>query len=123
MSDMMQGALPQGAPPPGARQDVKAKMSVFNPTDMAAKISKGDICPQQTVGEFLQRNFGVSPQDPVEKLFANIKGQAKNATMAGKMGMPSPRPGQGAPAPAPQAGPPMPQGQPIRSMDDLAQRI
>jgi hypothetical protein len=104
MSDMMQGAP---APQPG----VKDKMSVMNPTDLAAKVTKGDIRPQQTVGEFLQRNFGVSPQDPVEKLFANIKGQAQNATVAGKVGMPQ----------APQA-PPMPQQAP-RGMDDLVKRM
>ena len=122
MSDMMQGAP---APQPG--QDVKSKMSVFNPTDMAAKVSQGAIRPQQTVGEFLQRNFGVTPQDPVEKLFANIKGQAKNATVAGKMGAPTPRPGGPQPGPSRGGGMPpggqMPQQPPMRSMDDLAGRL
>jgi hypothetical protein len=107
MSDMMGGA-------PAPQQGVESKMSVFNPTDMASKVTKGDIRPQQTVGEFLQRNFGVTPQDPVEKLFANIKGQAKNATVAGKMGAPTPpAPGQ----------PQMPQRPPVRSLDDLTQRM
>ncbi len=120
MSDVMQ---------PG--QDVKSKMSVLNPTDMAQKLTSGDIRPQQTVGEFLQRNFGVTPQDPVEKLFANMKGQAQNATVGGKMGLPK-APGpqmpqlQGppqAPPQAPQGMPPRaPQGAP-RGMDDLMKRM
>jgi hypothetical protein len=102
MSDMMRpGAPPMGGPPQGG--GVQSKMSVFNPTDMAAKVSKGDIRPDQTVAEFMQRNFGVSPQDPVQKLMQNLKGQAQNATMAGKMGMPQGRP---QPSPAGQMGAP-----------------
>ncbi|KKL95330.1 hypothetical protein LCGC14_1855690 [marine sediment metagenome] len=120
MSDMMGPATGPTGPQPG--QDVRSKMSVLNPTDMASKLSSGDIRPQQTVGEFLQRNFGVTPQDPVEKLFANIKGQAQNATVPGKMGLPQgPR---GAPPPA--APPGMaPQGAPQapRGMDDLMKRM
>jgi len=116
MSDMMRGApAPQpgmGGPPGGGMQ---AKQSVFNPTDMAAKVTKGDVRPNQTVGEFLQRNFGVSPQDPIEKLFANIKGQVKNATVPGKMGMPP------TPSPAPQ-GAPM-QKPPVQGMDSLISRL
>ena len=107
MSDMMR----PGAPPPGGAPQgggVQSKMSLFNPTDLAAKASNGDVRQNQTVGEFLQRNFGVSPQDPVQKLFQSLKGQAKNATVAGKMGMPqgAPRPPQGAQRPQ---GPPRPQ--------------
>ena len=131
MSDMIQQGAPaprpgQGMPPGG---DVKSKMSVFNPTDMASKVSKGDIRQGQSVGEFLQRNFGVSPQDPVKKLFASLKGQAKNATVPGKMGMPSPQgPKPGAPPGGRPQGPPggMPPGgqpQPMRGMDDLIKRM
>jgi len=87
MSDMMQG--------------VQGKMSVLNPTDMAAKVTKGDIRPNQTVAEFLQRNFGVSPNDPVQKLFQAAKGQVQNATMAGKMGVSGGQPPAGAPSPPP----------------------
>ena len=109
--------------------DVRSKMSMMNPTDMAAKVSRGDVRPQQSVGEFLQRNYGVTPQDPVEKLFAAVKGQAQNATVAGKMGMPP----QGA---RPQARPPMGGGMPPggamgggrpqpppQNMDDLVGRM
>ena len=132
MSDQMMGGRPpmppqgggMGGPPPGGGMDVRSKMSIMNPTDMAAKASRGDVRPQQSVGEFLQRNYGVTPQDPVEKLFAAVKGQAQNATVAGKMGMPP----QG--ARPPQARPPMggggmpPGGQPPpRSMDDLVGRM
>jgi len=97
MSDMMQRPPMGGQPPQGGGMDVKSKMSVFNPTDMASKVSSGAVRPDQTVAEFLQRNFGVSPQDPVQKLFQSVKGQAQNATVAGKMGQP-----QGAPQPRPQ---------------------
>lgn len=112
---------PQGPPPGmppqgGGGMDVKSKMSIMNPTDLAAKVSKGDIRPDQTVAEFLQRNFGVSPQDPVQKLMQSLKSQAQNATMAGKMGAP-----QGPPKPmgAP-AGPP---SQPPGGMDDLIKQM
>ena len=122
-----QGAPPMGGgmggPPPGGGMDVRSKMSMMNPTDMAAKVSRGDVKPQQSVGEFLQRNYGVTPQDPVEKLFAAVKGQGQNATVAGKMGMPP----QGArPPQRPPMGGGMPQGgaqPPPRSMDDLVGRM
>uniref|UniRef100_A0A6H1ZVZ2 Uncharacterized protein n=1 Tax=viral metagenome TaxID=1070528 RepID=A0A6H1ZVZ2_9ZZZZ len=100
-------------------------MSIMNPTDMAAKASRGDVRPQQSVGEFLQRNYGVTPQDPVEKLFAAVKGQAQNATVAGKMGMPpqGARPPMGQP---PMGGAPggmqRPQPPP-QNMDDLVGRM
>ena len=135
MSDMMRGMPPQGGGmgggmPGGARgggMDVRSKMSMMNPTDMAAKVSRGDVRPQQSVGEFLQRNYGVSPQDPVEKLFSAVKAQAQNATVPGKMGMPQ-RP-QGMPQGAPQG---MPQGgmgggmggqRPPTNMDELTSRM
>jgi len=126
MSDMMrgmQGGMPQGMPQggtqgmPGGGMDVRSKMSILNPTDMAAKVSRGDVRPQQSVGEFLQRNYGVSPQDPVEKLFAAVKAQGQNATVPGKMrpqGMPGGMPGG------------MPQGMPPKApgnMDELVSRI
>ena len=107
MSNMIrpQGGPPMGGAPPGGPPGggVQSKMSMFNPPDVAAKASNGSIRPGQTVGEFLQRNFGVSPQDPVEKFMQAIKSQAKNATVPGKMGMP---PG-GPPQQAPQGRPPM----------------
>jgi hypothetical protein len=99
--------------------DVRSKMSIMNPTDMAAKASRGDVRPQQSVGEFLQRNYGVSPQDPVEKLFAAVKSQAQNATVPGKMGM------QQAPQGMPQR-PQRPMGggmRPPTNMDELTQRM
>ena len=109
MSDMM-----QGAPTPQSAMDAKA--SVFNPADMARKVTKGDVRPDQTVGEFLVKNFGVRPEDPVQKLFQNIKGQVQNRTAAGKVGM------------APQGQ--MPQrpmtqrpAQPVGGMDDLINRL
>lgn len=138
MSDPMMGGRPpmppqgggMGGPPPGGGMDVRSKMSMMNPTDMAAKVSRGDVRPQQSVGEFLQKNYGVSPQDPVEKLFAAVKDQAQNATVPGKMGMPP----QGARPPQPMGGRPpmggapggMPGGRPQpppQSMDDLVGRM
>ena len=131
MSSMMppQGAPPmggQGGPPSGG-MDVRSKMSMMNPTDMAAKASRGDIKPQQSVGEFLQRNYGVTPQDPVEKLFAAVKGQGQNATVAGKMGMPQAKPPQPMGGRPPMGGmqggmqrPPQP---PPQNMDQLVGRM
>ena len=127
MGDMMRGGpAPQpgmgGSPQGGGMQ---AKQSVFNPADMASKVTKGDVRPDQTVEEFLQRNFGVSPQDPVQKLFASLKGQVQNSTGAGKMGMPptpSPSPGGAAPMGA-QRGAPMGASPPPQGMDDLVKRM
>jgi len=148
MSDMMRGMPPGGGMPGGmpgggmpggmggapggapGGMDVRSKMSIMNPTDMAAKASRGDVRSQQSVGEFLQKNYGVSPQDPVEKLFAAVKSQAQNATVGGKMGMP-----QGAaPGGPPGGGMPgggmpggmgggMGGGRPPMNMDELAGRI
>jgi len=120
MGDMMRGGPPPqpgtGGPPMGG--GLQSKQSVFNPTDMAAKVSKGDIRPDQTVGEFLQRNFGVTPQDPVQKLFQNVKSQAQNSTVQGKMGMP--------PSPSPMSGGAAPMGAPSgppQGLDDLMKRM
>ena len=108
MSDMMQGPPPQagGMPPQGGppQGGMESKMSILNPADMASKLTKGDVRQDQTVAEFFQRNFGVSPQDPMSKLMQNLKGQTQNATMAGKMGAKPPQP---APMGGP-AGPPQP---------------
>ena len=115
MSDMMPQGPPQG-PPQGGMQ---GKMSMFNPTDVAAKAAMGDVRPDMTVGEFLQRNFGVSPDDPVQKLVEATKQQMQNRTMAGKLGMqqgPPQRPG------ASPARPPM--GQPQGgSLEDLVNKL
>jgi hypothetical protein len=100
--------------------DVRSKMSMMNPTDMAAKASRGDVRQGQSVGEFLQKNYGVSPTDPVEKLFASVKAQAQNATVPGKMGMP-PKPG-GMPGGMP-GGAPRPQAPPPQNLDQLTGRM
>lgn len=129
MSDVMRGMPPgggmggMGGAPQGG-MDVRNKMSMMNPTDMAAKVSRGDVRAQQTVGDFLQKNYGVSPQDPVEKLFAAVKSQAQNATVPGKMGM------QQTPQATPQARPQMPGAMPgagaqraPTNMDELVGRM
>jgi len=120
----MPGGMPGGAQQGAPGMDVRSKMSVMNPTDMAAKASRGDIRKGQSVGEFLQKNYGVSPQDPVEKLFQSVKAQAQNSTVPGKMGAPPARP--------PQARPQMPGaspggmpggGMPPKNMDELTGRM
>jgi hypothetical protein len=128
MSDM-QRPMPSGtgAPRPGGAQSgVESKMSMFNPTDVAAKAAMGDIRPDMTVGEFLQKNFGVSPNDPVQKLVQATKGQLKNRNMAGKLGAggnrPAPRPAPRRPV-GPSGGAPRPQPQSGGSLDDLINKI
>lgn len=112
MSDPMMPGGPGGG--------VQGKMSVFNPTDMAAKVATGDVRPDMTVGEFLQRNFGVSPNDPVQKLVQATKGQIENRTMAGKMGAPQAQ----RPQPRPAMPTPQPQPTPNRgSLDSLVNRM
>jgi hypothetical protein len=117
-----------GGPPPGG--SVQSKMSMFNPTDLAAKQATGAIRLDMSVGEFLQKNFGVRPEDPVQKLFEATKGQMRNRDMAGKMGVPPqgqpPRPPQAPPggAPPPPGAPPQGGGRPpARGLDDLVRRI
>jgi hypothetical protein len=124
MSDMMRP--PAGGPAPGGMQE---KMSLLNPTDMAAKAATGDVGRGQTVADFLQKNFGVRPEDPVEKLFAATKQQMQNRTMAGKLGV---QQGQGAiprPNPAPPTRPPAAPGPgmggppPAGGLDSLVSKI
>lgn len=95
MSDMMQGGP---APQPGG-----APKSMFNPTDAAMKAQQTGMNPQMTVGEFLQKAYGISPNDPLQKLAQVMKGQVGGATMPGKMAaMQGQAPGMGRP---PQVGP------------------
>jgi hypothetical protein len=105
------GGPPPGGPPPGGMQ---SKMSMFNPTDIAAKASTGDIQPGMTVADFLQKNFGVSPNDPLEKLIEATRSQMQNRTMAGKMGVQQGAGGRPSPAPptAPTRSPASPGGMP-----------
>lgn len=135
------GGMPPGGPSPAGGMPsggMKSKMSLFNPTDIAAKGAMGDINPNMTVADFLQKNFGVRPEDPLQKLMEATKSQMQNRTMAGKLGAQQPpggTPPQGAaPPPRPQmppsggAGgrPPMgapPQQGGARSLDDLVNKI
>jgi hypothetical protein len=76
-----------------------------------------------TVAEFLQKNFGVSPNDPIEKFIQAAKGQAQNRTTMGKMGGPpggARPPMGGAPPAGPMGG--APQGPPP-SLDSIAGRM
>ena len=96
---------PGGPPPgpPGLGGGMQSKMSLFNPTDMAAKLATGDVGQNQTVADFLQKNFGVSPNDPLQKLLDATKSQMQNRTLAGKLGV---QPGAGGrPSPAPPSAP------------------
>ena len=138
---MAYGMPPGGAPappqaPPGG--GLAGKMSMFNPADASLKMQQGDIRPDMTVDEFLQKNFGVTGRDPLMKLMQNVKSQGQNATMAGKMGQgqqppqgramppatapPRPAPAPPTAGPARPPGPPGPQG-PGGSLDDLINRI
>jgi hypothetical protein len=96
---------------------VKQNMSVFNPADMAMKASSGDIGANMTVGEFLQKNFGVTMDTPMAEFAQKLAAQAKTGTMQGKLGamggggMPSPQGGQ------PEGSPP------ISGMGDLTARL
>ena len=109
------GGMPMGGSPGGMPGGGMAgKMSMLNPTDVAAKGAMGQISKGMTVGQFLQQNFGVSPNDPIEKFIQVMKQQSQNATMPGKLGIspqgPAPRPpmgGMGSPPGAPMGGPPM----------------
>lgn len=88
-------------------RDVRSMMSMFSPTDVAAKVGSGDIRPDMTVGEFLQVNFGVSPDDPIQKLAQAMQSQVQTKDIEGKMramqggAQPQPAPAQPQPEPGP----------------------
>lgn len=86
---------------------ISANRSALNPND-AAIMSK-QMQPGMTIRDFLAK-FGLSPDDPVEKLVEMQKNQIQNATPVGKMeSMAGPGPG----APPGGMAPPEPQGQPM----------
>lgn len=97
---------------------IGAARSVFNPNDAAA-MSQG---PGMQGGggmpgggmqiKDLLAKFGLTPEDPVERLAEVMKSQVKNANPIGKMesiaGQPAPLgPGPGGPPPGAPPGPPM----------------
>lgn len=127
MPPMGGGGPPMGGGPPGAPPGGPGKQSLLNPTDMAMKSASGAVRPGMTVAEFLQKNFGVSPNDPIEKFIQAAKGQAQNRTVMGKMGGPP----QGARPPMGGGRPPMgggappagPMGGAPPSLDSIAGRM
>ena len=107
MSDMQS----RGMPPQGMT-DPKQSMSMFNPMDISAKMSTGDVNPQMPFGEFLQKNFGITMDMPLAEAAQKLKANVGMGTMQGKL--------QAAGGGMPQR----PTGQaPVSSMQDLASRI
>ena len=112
MSDMRppMGGPPMGGPPMGQPMG-GGKQSMLNPMDAAGAAATGGMSRGMTVGQFLQKNFGISPNDPMEKFVQVMKQQTQNATIPGKLGM-----GQKPMGGPPQGGRPMggsPMGAPM----------
>lgn len=83
MSDVM---MPGGAPTPPeppATPGNQIPRSVFNPQDLAV-MGQG-MGADMSVGDFLQKTLGISPEDPVTKLVEALKGQVKTSSMDGKI--------------------------------------
>jgi len=82
---------------------------MLNPTDMAQKVSRGDVSQQMTVRDFLAQ-MGVDVDGPVSQLAQALQKQSQMANplnkirMAGGRGAPAPMPPRGA---APVGRPPM----------------
>lgn len=81
--------------------------SPMNPTDAAFMMKTGQMSPDMTIGEMLEKSYGIKWDDPLgvasqkmKKAMVNAKPEGKIRAMSG---------GQGGP---PQGGPqkPMPQG-------------
>ena len=91
-----------------APQQTQVPKSVFSKEDMMVGMAKGDIDPQRTtVGEFLQTQMGISPNDPLQKLIEATKGQLQTSSVEGKLSaMKGQAPQGGAPAPMAPQGPP-----------------
>ena len=77
--------LPNG-PPGGAPSRPKpfsGTESVFNPNDMAQRLSSGQVRPDMTVEE-LWGMMGIQGTDTIQEAAQKLKGQAQTATMGGK---------------------------------------
>jgi hypothetical protein len=75
MSDQMNA-------PTGGGNAIKDNMSIFNPADMAAQAK--ETAGAKTVADVLAV-FGISPEDPAEKLMQFGKNQVDNANPMTKM--------------------------------------
>lgn len=114
MSDMMaqKPPMPGGMGGGGMGSPGGLPRSTFNPMDMAAKAKTGQMSPNMTVAQFLQQNYGVSPNDPLSKFVQAVQGQMKTKDMPGKLAaMGGQVPGMGGPSQAPRM-PQKPMGAP-----------
>jgi len=83
----------------------------MNPADMAFMKKSGQVTPDMTFGDFMEKSFGIKWDDTLQVGVEKMKKNVKNASPEGKMDSIANTPGQGAPA-SPQQGAqkPMPQG-------------
>lgn len=113
---MMQrpGGMPgqNGTPAGDTLGDAKGMRSVFNPTDISMSLQDGELTPDSTIGDLLNK-LGVTVNDRIAELAPIMKQQMDSANPVNKMrklaqkqppGMPRGAPPQS--GPAPQGGPP-----------------
>lgn len=103
MSDLMRQGPQQGGPPMG--DPIAQNQSMFNPADLAGMKQTGDVTPQMTVRDFLQK-MGIDVDGPVTQLQEFAQKQVQGGKALGKMQNIALAPGQGAPRVPPQGGPP-----------------
>lgn len=80
-----QGAPPQGAAPQGGGSAMEQARSPFNPTDMAYAKSRGEVRPDMTIGQFMESQFGVKWDDPLQIAAQKMGKKVETASPVGKM--------------------------------------
>lgn len=78
---------------------ISQNRSMFNPTDAAMAVKSGQVGPDMPVGQYLEQQFGVKWDDPVQVAAQKMAGAAKKADPRQKMaaiagGGQAPPPGQ-----------------------------
>lgn len=79
----MAGMMPGMNKPPMGADPLAEQQSMLNPTDLTMMAQEGNFSKEMTIGDFLGK-LGMSPDDPVQKLFEFGKKQVQNASPMNK---------------------------------------
>lgn len=80
----MSDAMNMQPPGQGVAGKVEQMQSIFNPTDIAAMIQRGEITPQTPFGEVLAK-MGISPNDTVMEVIQKTMRESRKANPLEKM--------------------------------------
>ena len=85
---MMPRQAPMSPPQPGGAGDplgdAKGMRSVFNPTDLSMSVQDGELSPDSTVGDLLNK-LGMTVEDRITDLLPVLKQQMDSASPLNKM--------------------------------------